>query len=116
MTPAGPGQSPVPETQIRARRKTNAKRPAVTQITSGCGRGCAKAQVALRDRPSPSASALGLRSSQLPARLPGLAGSRARAAALGLARGVVHAEAVPLPALGAVLMSALRQPGFSPAG
>ena len=31
MTPAGPGQSPVPETQICARPKTNAKGPAVTQ-------------------------------------------------------------------------------------
>jgi hypothetical protein len=100
---------------ICAPERMSAEGPRVAP-NGGYGRGWAKAQVALRDRPSPSASALGLRSSQLPARLPGLAGSRARAAALGLARGVVHAEAVPLPALGAVLMSALRQPGFSPAG
>ena len=55
-------------------------------------------------------------SGELVASLPQIDGQRDKGKHLDLVRGIVHAKAVPLPALGAVLVSAPCQPGFSPAG
>ena len=52
-------------------------------------------------------------SGELVASLPQIDAQRDKGKHLDLVRGIVHAKAVPLPALGAVLVSASRQPGFS---